>query len=79
MELWDVYDINRNKTGKPPCAERDFPREAITWWCMSALLEATAECSFSSASRSSTVFESVGRKRRWLRRCRRDQRGGSHA
>lgn len=61
MELWDVYDINRNKTGKPPCAARDFPRAAITWWCMSALLEATAECSFSSASRSSTVFESVGR------------------
>lgn len=60
MELWDVYDINRNKTGKTAVRGEGLPRAAITWWCMSALLEATAECSFSSASRSSTVFRICG-------------------
>lgn len=60
MELWDVYDINRNKTGKTAVRGEGLPEGGYHRWCMSALLEATAECSFSSASRSSTAFRICG-------------------
>jgi hypothetical protein len=59
MELWDVYDINRNKTGKTAVRGEGLPEGGYHLVVHVCIIGSDGRM-LSSASRSSTVFRICG-------------------
>lgn len=80
MELWDVYDINRNKTGKTVVRGEGLPEGGYHLVVHVCIIGSDGRMLIQQRQPFKHGFSNL-----WdvsaggLRRCRRDQRGGSHA
>ncbi len=65
MELWDIYDIDRVRTGRvaqrgKPASEGDWGKASTIWWCTSASLTGADSFCCSSARRTRRATPTSG-------------------